>query len=97
MRGVNFGGSGEFCIILGVNSLDFCPVCVAKSVNFGGFCAENGAKIHASVAKGVNSLNFCSVFVAKFVNFKAKTMQNSAFKGREMKANAENSAFWSAL
>ena len=62
MRGVNFGGFGEFCTILGVNSLDFCPI-----------------------------------FVAKFVNFKAVTMTNSAFKEREMKANAENSAFWSAL
>ena len=62
-----------------------------------GFCAENGAKIHASAARGVNFLDFCAVFVAKFVNFKAVTMTNSAFKEREMKANAENSAFWSAL
>ena len=62
-----------------------------------GFCAKNGVKIHASAAKGVNFLDFYAVFVAKFVNFKAVTMKNSAFKGQEMKANAENSAFWSAL
>ena len=75
-----------------------------------GFCTENGAKIHASVARGVNFLDFYAVFAAKFVNFKAKTMKNSPFKGREMKnakisafngcfinKNTENSAFWSAL
>ena len=54
---------------------------------FGEFCA----------ILGVNFLDFYAVFAAKFVNFNAKTMQNSAFRGQEMKANAENSAFWSAL